>query len=118
MDKLIAKVHSSILNIHGLVGEKEARKWLDGTSKSTVASTSKVKTPAKKPRTRTTTAAEAAAAAITGEEPEAGGSGGAGQPPSAEQKLLEGALKLQYTHLIEMDEILREKLFILQVNFH
>jgi hypothetical protein len=100
------------LNIHGLVGEKEARKWLDGTQKQTVASASKVRTPAKKPRTRTAAAAEAA-----GEEPEAGGSGGQGQP-TAEQKILENALKLQYIHLMEMDEVLREKLFILQVNKH
>ncbi len=111
---MITKVHGSILNIHGMVGEKEARKWLDNTQKPAVTLSSKVRTPAKKPRTRTATLAEAAAA--TGEEGEAGGSGVQGPPPSQEQKILENALKLQYTHLMEMDETLREKLFILQVN--
>jgi hypothetical protein len=114
VDKMIAKVHGSILNIHGLVGEKDAQKWLSDAQKATVSTSSKVKTPAKKPRTRTTAAS--AATGMSGEEAStAGGSGGQGGSGGKEKDFLEETLKTQYVHLMEMDELLREKLFILQV---
>ncbi len=121
MDKLITKVHASILNIHGLVGEKEATKWLSDSQKSTVSASHSVKPAPNRPTTRTGKAAAAAAAASTIDEPvEGGSSGGQGSSGSAtrnaEKEILAQALRLQYVHLIEMDEILREKLFILQVD--
>ncbi len=136
VDKMITKVHGSILSIHGLVGEKDAQKWLTDSHKATVSTSSKVKTPLKKPRTRTATAsatASTSAAALGEESGAAGGSGGSVsqskripnefrltlilylQNPPSEKEFLAEVLKTQYVHLIEMDEILREKLFILQV---
>ncbi len=107
---MITKLHASILNIHGIVGEKEATSWLKETQKAST-STSQSKTPVKKPTTRKTAAA--AAASATGEE---GGAGGEGGPPGGcEKDLLKEVLKPQYVHLLEMDELVREKLFILQV---
>jgi len=48
---MITKIYSSILHIHGLVGEKEAAKWLTDSQKAkiTVSVAQQVKTPAKKP---------------------------------------------------------------------
>ncbi len=105
---MLAKVHSSILHIHGLVGEKEAQRWLSDTKKETVSASLKVKTPSKKPATRKKTAAATAATDESILNADEGSEG-------AERDILKETLKLQYTHLIEMDELIREKLFILQV---
>jgi hypothetical protein len=109
---MITKLHASILNIHGIVGEKEASGWLKETQKAS-SSTSQSKTPVKKlpaPTTRKTAAAAAAATTV-----EESGSGEGGLPGQNEKDLLKEVLKPQYVHLLEMDELVREKLFILQV---
>jgi len=48
---MITKIYSSILHIHGLVGEKEAAKWLTDSQKAKimVSVAQQMKTPAKKP---------------------------------------------------------------------
>ncbi len=115
---MLAKVHSSILHIHGLVGEKEASKWLHDSQKATVSTTATSKTPAKKqPSTRrkATAATSSAAAGAAGTEDEGPPAGGQGSSTDAEKEIICDALKLQYVHLLEMDELIREKLFILQV---
>ncbi len=54
VDKTLARLHSSILNIHNVVGEKEAAEWLTTTEKRpNVIKTKEAKTPAKKPKTVT-----------------------------------------------------------------
>jgi hypothetical protein len=120
---MITKVHTSILNIHSLVGEKDALKWLSESQKAAVSSALPIKTPSKPTATTTSTkrkttvaAAAAASASTSGEEPVAGGSGSGGQGAAgeAEREFFE-TLKANYIHLMEMDELLREKLFILQV---
>jgi hypothetical protein len=109
---MITKMHASITNIHGLVGEKEAASWLKETQKSSTASSLSSKTPVKKPTTAPTkrkTAAAAAAAvtddSVVNDE----------VTPNGEKDFLKEVLKPLYIHLLEMDELVREKLFILQV---
>jgi len=52
------------------------------------------------------------------EEPQQGTSGGAeADKIAAERKAVKEALREQYIHLMEMDELAREKLFILQVKY-
>ncbi len=52
VDKTLAKLHASILNIHNIVGEKEATEWLSSNEKRPVTiKTKEAKTPAKKPKT-------------------------------------------------------------------
>jgi hypothetical protein len=113
---MLTKLHASILNIHGLVGEKEATSWLRETQKASSNAPQGSKTPAKKPtaapppKRKTATAAAAAAngdESIVTEEVPAG---------AGEKDLLKEVLKPQYEHLLEMDALVREKLFILQVN--
>jgi hypothetical protein len=107
---MIAKVHASILHIHGLVGEKEASKWLTDSPKTTVSVSQQVKTPQKKTGTkRKATAAsndDLIAVAAAAEE---------GSSSGTERELVRDLMKVQYVRLLEMDELIREKLFILQV---
>jgi hypothetical protein len=111
---MLTKLHASILSIHGLVGEKEATCWLKENQKAGSSAPQGSKTPAKKPTIapppkRKTAAAAAAAAngdkSIAEEVPTGSG----------EKDLLKEVLKPQYEHLLEMDALVREKLFILQV---
>ncbi len=43
-------MHTSILNIHNTVGEKEATEWSSSTEKKSVSKTKEAKTPAKRPK--------------------------------------------------------------------
>jgi hypothetical protein len=107
---MLTKVHSSILHIHGLVGEKECAKWLSDSQKAAVSLSQPVKTPTKKPSTRRKAPTAAAAnAEQTEEAAEEGSSAG------VQREVLKETMRFHYTHLIEMDELIREKLFILQV---
>jgi hypothetical protein len=116
---MLTKLHASILHIHGLVGEKEATGWLkDG--KPTVSATQQMKTPVKKPPPikitlrKTTAAASAASTSAAATETIAvEGTDDEGTDRDAAKE----TFRLHYIHLREMDDLTREKLFILQVFF-
>ncbi len=121
---MISKVHGSILHLHRLVREKEAAKWL---TEATVTVSQALNSPVKQPPTATVTRRMAAAAASTSASTSAGAgvivpeetASGAeeGTMSGTEREMIREVMKYHYVHLMEMDELIREKLFILQVNF-
>ncbi len=137
---MLAKIHASIQNIHGMIGEKEAGEWEAGKKERETDKADKPKTPPVRPKRVKRaifsqkyaknwtkihdnmflqqqkkagevevevagTSAQAAAAAAAEENAQL----------LAEKESLKEMLKEQYQQLLEMDEMMREKLFILQV---
>ncbi len=51
VDKLLTRIHTSIVNIHEMVGEEQAEQWMVESKEKTKAAESKTtaKTPVKRP---------------------------------------------------------------------
>lgn len=108
VDKLIAKVHASILSIHNIVGEKEASDWLSQSDKG-ASTTKQAKTPPKKLKAKGKPGASA--------DDQQGSAADDSSVGTLEREAIRDVLREQYLSLREMDDLVRDKLFILQVTF-
>jgi hypothetical protein len=103
------------LAIHEKVGEEEAATWLEAAKKDKekVAKQSKSSSTPKSASSSRTRSGAAAASAST--LTEAGATTSELALAKAEVESMLETMRDQYCHLVEMDEAVREKLFILQV---